>query len=195
MTRTLARSSALVIALAVAMPAVAAPKDDIQKPLKVVIQSVRYSKDKAALKQFATDEQGKTLLGDAWDKATPQQKKEFSELFGVLFAKIAFPKIRENFKHLGTVLYEDPKIDGGKAQVASTLVIEHPLKKQELKVRYALVKDGAAWKVVDVAVLGDSMLGGIRDEQIKPLLKEGGMDLVLTRMREKAKELDKVKMK
>lgn len=195
MIRTLARSAAVALTFAVALPALAGPKDDIQKPLKVVIQSVRYSKDKAALKQFANEEQGKALMGDDWDKATPRQRKEFSDLFQVLFAKIAFPQIRENFQHLGTVLYDEPKVDGAKANVASTLVIEHPLKKQELKVKYSLVKAGADWKVVDVAVLGDSMLGGIRDEQIKPLLKKGGFDLVLQKMREKAKDLEKVPLK
>lgn len=195
MVRTLARSATIALAFAVALPAVAAQKDDIQKPLKVVIQSVRYSKDKAALKQFANDAQGKALLGEAWDKADAKQKKEFSELFQVLFAKIAFPKIRENFQHLGAMNYDEPKVEGDKASVASTLVIEHPLKKQELKLKYQLVKNGSSWQVVDVAVLGDSMLAGIREEQVQPLMKEGGMDLLLERMREKARELEKVPLK
>jgi phospholipid transport system substrate-binding protein len=194
MIRTLCRSLTVTLALGIAAPAFAS-NEPVVKPLKTVIGSVRYGKDKAALKQFAGEEQGRMLLGSAWDSAKPEQKKEFLELFHALFAKIAFPKIRQNFEHLGTVLYDEPKLDGDKAQVASTLVIDHPLKKQEMKVKYQLVKDGAAWKVVDVAVLGDSMLEGIRDEQVKPILKQGGMDLLLQRMRQKNKELVSVTLK
>ena len=196
MIRTFTRSLtfALALALGFAAPAFAA-NEEVVKPLKTVIGSVRYGKDKAALKQFAGEEQGRLLLGDDWSKATPEQKKEFLDLFHTLFAKIAFPKIRQNFEHLGTVLYDEPKVDGQNAQVASTLVIQHPLKKQEMKLKYKLAKDGAAWRVVDVSVLGDSMLEGIRDEQVKPLMKEGGMGLLLQKMREKNKELASVTLK
>ncbi len=69
------------------------------------------------------------------------------------------------------------------------------MKKQELKVKYELVKQSAGYKVIDVAVLGDSMLTGIRDDQIKPLLKEGGWDGVLKAMREKAAEVKDVQLK
>lgn len=194
MHRSLVRSLALAVGLAAALPAVA-QTEDLTKPLKVVVSSIRFEKDTAALKQFAGDAQGRVLLGDDWEKATPEQRKEFIGLFHTLFGKIAFPKIRENFKYLGAVNYEPAKIEGDKATVSSTLVIEHPVKKQELKVRYSLIKEGSAWKVVDVSVLGDSMLGGIRDEQVKPLMKEGGMPHLLEKMRGKAKELEKQKLK
>ena len=57
-----------------------------------------------------------------------------------------------------------------------------PLKMQELKLKYQLSKEAAGWKVVDVAVLGDSMLKGIREDQIIPLMKEGGWDGLLKAM-------------
>ncbi len=185
----------LVSALVLSLPALASPKDEVTKPLKTIINSVRYGKDLAALKMFAGEEQGKLLTADSWSKATDAQRKEFQELFQQLFAKVAFPKIRKNFENLDTVLYEEPAIRGDTASAASTILINHPLKKQELKVKYALVKQGGAWKVVDVAVLGDSMLTGIREDQIEPILKEGGWDALLTAMREKAQELKDVQLK
>src|SRR4051812_10993812 len=118
----------------------ATPKDEVTKPLKVVINSVRYGKDLTALKAFAGEEQGKELMAEAWDKGTDAQKKEFVELFHQLFGKVAFPKIRKNFENLDTVLYEEPTITGDKASIASTILINHPMKKQELKVKYTLVK-------------------------------------------------------
>lgn len=173
----------------VGLPAFAGPKEDISKPLKTVVQSVRYTKDALALKHFAGEEQAKKLLADEWEKASEEQRKEFIKLFHALFSKIAFPKIRKNFENLDTVLYDEPKVEGNTAVMGSTILINHPLKKQELKVKYSLVKNGAGWMVVDVSVLGDSMLNGIREDQIIPILKKGGMEHLLTLMRKKDKEV------
>jgi phospholipid transport system substrate-binding protein len=189
------RTLSLLAAVVFTMPALAAPNETVAKPVKTVVQSVRYGKDLMALKHFGGEQQGRFLLGEDWDKGTDAQRKEFVQLFHNLFAKIAFPKVRDNFKNLAAINYEDPQVDGEKAHVASTVVIEHPMKKQELKLKYTLVKDKAAWKVLDVTVLGDSMLTGIRDDQVRPLLKEGGWEALLTAMRTKDKELASVQVK
>ncbi|MFL5343873.1 MAG: ABC transporter substrate-binding protein [Hyalangium sp.] len=189
------RTVSLLAVLALSVPAFAAANEEVAKPVKTVVQSVRYGKDLAALKYFGGEQQARFLLGAAWDKASEPQRKEFIELFHTLFAKIAFPKVRDNFKNLASITYDDPEVKGDEAKVASTIVIDHPLKKQELKLKYALAKDKAGWKVVDVAVLGDSMLTGIRDDQVQPLLKDGGWDALLKAMREKNKELEKVTLK
>jgi phospholipid transport system substrate-binding protein len=183
------RSLSLLATLALALPALAAPNEAVTKPVKTVVQSVRYNKDDLALKQLANEEQGRFLLGEDWDKGTPAQRQEFTRLFNSLFAKIAFPKVRENFKNLASITYEDPAVEGTKAKVKSTIVIEHPVKKQEMKLQYSLAQDKGAWKVVDVAVLGDSMLTGIRDDQVRPIMKQGGWEHLLELMRKKEAEL------
>ncbi|HYO54788.1 ABC transporter substrate-binding protein [Archangium sp.] len=185
------RPLALLATLSLALPALAAPNEPVAKPVKTVVQSVRYNKDDLALKQLAIEEQGRFLLGEDWDKGTDAQRKEFIKLFNSLFSKIAFPKVRENFKNLASITYEDPVVEGDKAKVKSTVVIEHPMKKQEMKLQYTLVKDKGGWKVLDVAVLGDSMLTGIRDDQIRPILQQGGWDRLLELMRKKDAELSK----
>ena len=183
-----------LLALLSALPALAA-HEDVVKPLKTVVGSVRYGKDRAALKQFATEEQGRTLLASDWDKGTDAQRKEFQDLFQVLFAKMAFPKVREDFKFLDAVSYSEPEVQGTRAFVNSVITIQHPLKKQELKLRYQLIQDKGAWKVVDVAVLGDSMLKGIREDQVQPIMKEGGWPHLLDLMQKKAKELGNAQVK
>lgn len=185
----------LTLALLLSLPALAGPKEELSKPLTTIVNSVRYGRDNAALKLFAAEEQGKLLVADSWAKGTDAQRKEFQDLFLTLFGKIAFPKIRKNFENLDTILYDEPAVDGAKASIASTILINHPLKKQELKVKYQLVKQGSAWRVVDVAVLGDSMLIGIRDDQVQPILKEGGWEALLKAMRDKAAELKDVQLK
>ncbi|MFY1830639.1 ABC transporter substrate-binding protein [Myxococcus fulvus] len=181
------RTLSLLVAFAFAWPAyAAAPKKDdtVVKPVKTVVSSVRYERDAAALKLFGGEEQGKFLLGDEWAKGTDEQRKEFVSLFHGLFAKIAFPRVRENFKSLEDIVYSPAEVKGNEATVDSVVFIKHPLKTQEMKLKYRLVKDAAAWKVVDVTVLGSSMLQDIRDTQVQPLLKQGGWDLLLGRMRQ-----------
>lgn len=173
----------------------ASPKDEVTKPLKVVINSVRYGKDLLALKSFSGEEQGRQLMKEAWAKGTPAQQKQFVELFHQLFAKIAFPKIRKNFENLDTVLYDEPAITADRAQIGSTILIKHPLKNQELKLKYQLLKGKGGWQVVDVEVLGDSMLKGISEDQVQPLFKEGGWDGVLKAMKDKNAELKDVVLK
>ena len=185
-----------LLLLSASAPALAgSAKDDVSKPLKTVVQSVRYGKDVLALKNFAGEEQGKGLLGEDWAKGSEAQRKEFVSLFHTLFAKIAFPKFRKDFEILDAVLYDEPKVNGDRAEMTSTILINHPLKKQVLKVKYQLIGDKAGWRVVYVAVLGDSMLKGIREDQIIPIMKEGGWDNLLKLMREKAKELESIPLK
>ncbi|WP_426754999.1 ABC transporter substrate-binding protein [Myxococcus sp. Y35] len=186
------RTLTFLAAFAFALPALAAKEDPVAKPVKTVVQSVRYERDALALKHFGSEEQGKFLLGEEWAKGTDAQRKEFIALFKDLFANIAFPRVRENFKNLDSITYEPSQVQGNEATVASTVFIKHPMKTQEMKLKYRLVKEAAAWKVVDVTVLGSSMLTDIRDSQVKPLLAKGGWDLLLERMRT---ELAKVKKK
>jgi phospholipid transport system substrate-binding protein len=188
--------TSLLALLTFASVASAAPEDDaITKPLKGVIGSIRQSRDLAALKFFAAEEQGKLLLGEDWAKGTDAQRKEFLEGFKTLFAKLAFPKVRQNFENLDTILYDPPKVEGDRAQVSSIVRINHPMKKQELKLKYKVLKEKDGWRVIDVSVLGDSMLEGIREEQIIPIMKEGGWDALLKAMRAKLAEPDVAKVK
>lgn len=193
------RTSLAVASLAALLSAgtavAAGPQDAaVKKPVTAIIGNVRQSRDVKALENFHLEEQGKLLVGDEWAKGTDAQRKEFKELFSRIFGKVAFPKIRENLKHLATMPFGAIAVEGDRAKVEQLLVILHPLKKQELKVKYEIAKDKNAWKVVDVSVLGDSMLAGVR-EQIVPIMKDGGWDGLLKVMRAKDAELKDVKLK
>lgn len=182
------QSLALLTALALALPAAAEKAADKApiKPLTTLISGVRYGKDALALQQFDGVAQGRFLFGADWAKGTPAQQKEFTRLFHAVLAKRAFPEMREKFKHLQAVQYEDPKVSGEQATVGSTILILHPMKKQEMKVKYTVVKGAGGWKVLDVSTLGDSMLTGLRDEQVRPLLQEGGWEAVMKALRAEA---------
>ncbi|MSP93363.1 MAG: ABC transporter substrate-binding protein [Myxococcales bacterium] len=151
-----------------------------------MIGAIRFGKHTLALKFMAGVAQGKALLGDDWQKGTDAQRTELVTLFHAVFAKVAMPKVQKNFEHLESIVYDAPVVAGETATVKSVVTILHALKKQELKLTYHLVKAGTEWKVLDVAVLGDSMLRGIREDQIVPILKEGGWPKLLELLRAKA---------
>ncbi|MEK6606801.1 MAG: ABC transporter substrate-binding protein [Myxococcota bacterium] len=162
----------------------------IEKPVRTLISAVRYGKDSLALGSLDGERQAQALLAADFDKASPAQRAEFVMLFHRLFAAMAFPKIRADFQHLETILYEPATVAGDRAEMGSTLVILHPMKKQEIKLRYALAKGDKGWKVVDVTIVGDkSMLTNIRNDQVGPILKEGGFSLLLELMRKRAAEI------
>lgn len=165
------------------------------KAITTLIGAVRYGKFVMGLKTLDGTAQGAFLLSDNWTKGTEAQRSEFVTLFHTVFAKVAFVKMQKNFENIQTVVYDAPVVTGAKATVKSTLVVLHALKKQEYKLKYHLAQAGAEWKVVDVDVLGESMLTGVRNEQINPIMKEGGWAHLLDLLRQKAKSLESVPLK
>lgn len=175
-----------------AAPAAARPKDKAahEQALGKLINNVRYGQDLAALAFLDSETEARELLGAAWDKGTPEQRAEFIRLFRHIFGGIAFPNIRKNFEHLTTITYDPLEEKNGRLECGSVIHIQAGPKEQELKVRYWLSKTGKDLKVVDVTVQGDkSMLTNIRDDQVQPILAEGGWPKLLELMRTRAAEV------
>lgn len=165
------------------------------KTITTLIGAVRYGKHVLGLTFMDGSAQGAFMLGDNWLRGDDRQRAEFITLFHTVFAKVAFPKMQKNFQNIQTAVYDPPVVTGNRALVKSTLVVLHALKKQEYKLKYQLILVGADWKLVDVEVLGESMLTGVRNEQIAPILKEGGWPKLLDLLRQKAKSLEGVVLK
>ena len=129
-------TSILAIAIAVvALPAQStawAKGGSVESPCKKLIGAVRYKKDAMGLAQMDGAAQGAFLSGEHWAKATDEQKQEFVALFHKMFAGIAFPRIRSSFENLETIIYDKPEVKTETARVGSTIVILHPMKKQEI---------------------------------------------------------------
>lgn len=181
----------IVLTFIVSIPAQSKKGDDdpVSKSAKSLIQNIRNSNDAQALRFLDGEAQARYLLGEYFYQAKPAQIKEFINLFQSLVAKIAFPRVRENFKNLESIIYESAEVHGNEARVDSTIFIKHPLKKQETKIRYSLVRTKANWKVFDIEVLGSSMLEDIRDTQVQPELRQGGIDGLLNKMRSENSKL------
>jgi phospholipid transport system substrate-binding protein len=190
--RTVLGAAALLLVLAGgAQAARPAKKGEQEQMLGKLINNVRYAQDKTALTYLDGDRQARFLLGSFYDQGTPAQREEFTRLFEQVFAGVAFPKMRDNFEHLTSITYEPAEEKDGKTFVASVIHVQAGPKEQEISVRYELSATADKKpQVVDVTVKGDnSMLTNIRDDQIQPILKEGGWDKLLELLRAKAKEV------
>jgi phospholipid transport system substrate-binding protein len=194
------KSAALAFVLSLALSNVAnaqAPSAaEGQKPIKTLINAIRYSKDDLASKQVGYDVMVENLMDTAWKDTSDADKKELISGMEKLIRGISFPAGRDIFKYLDNVLYDAPRMDGDAVKVKSTIVIHRDLKKSEIVIDWVLARSpsntgGGQWKVYDTVMQGESTLVGIRDEQIKPLLKEGGVAAVKKAMAEKVAEISK----
>ena len=161
---------------------------EYQKPVKMLIGAIRYKKDAMALKLLALDAMTQELNAGHWAKVKADEKKKFAKNLGILLQKLSFPKARELFQHIDAILYDEPTVKGDRATIKSTIVVHRAYKKTELVITWTLLKKGKKWLVLDTKTVGESTTAGIREDQVDPLFKEGGMKLVLQKMDEKIKE-------
>jgi phospholipid transport system substrate-binding protein len=183
----------LLALVAMARVASAESADDkaVQKTLKTLVSSIRYSKDDIAAKQLSFEAMAKALLQDTWTTMSEPERKEFLTHLDTLMRRMSFAKGRDMFQYLDAVLYEPVKVQGEVAHCKSTVVVHRELKKTEIPIEWVLVKEGGAWKVADTVTMGESTTEGIRQDQVLPLLKEGGVPALLDAMRKKAAEFKK----
>lgn len=173
-------------------PAHAAGEDKaVQKTITVLVNSIRYNKDDLAAKQLAYESMSKALMAETWGTMNGDQQKEFKDSLQSLLRMMAFAKGRDMFKYLDALLFDTTKVEGDTAHVKTTVVVHRDLKKTEIPLEWVLVKDGGAWKVADTVTMGESTATGMREDQVLPLMKEGGVDAVLGAMRQKIAELKK----
>ena len=171
----------------------ASPASTIQKPIKRLIKAIQYKKDAIALKSFNGDLQGKVLIGDLWEKQSTEQKKAFITRLHQFFTLIAFPKLRNDLKHLETLVYKDPKIEKDTATIEAVIVVLHALKKQEIPVLFELNKGKKGWQIVEFKIGdGQPFLAGLKANQIQPLLKKKGWNGLLDAMQTR---IDQLKLK
>ncbi|MBN1959333.1 MAG: ABC transporter substrate-binding protein [Deltaproteobacteria bacterium] len=193
MKNTLYLLTAFINVILLFMPASiqASNSDDIaiQKTIKSLIGSIRYGKDTSAAKKISFADMAHELLQDDFNKFTANEQKEIISGLETIIKAISFAKGREMFKYLDAMLFTPAKIEAEHARIKSTVVIHRNLKKTEIVLEWVLVKQKGSWKVIDTIMLGESTLKGLRDEQVKPLLEQGGTQAVLKALRDKVAEV------
>jgi len=161
----------------------------IEKTVKTVITAVRFNQDELAAKQIAFDNMTKRLMGSDWVKVSDADKKELRAGIETLIRKISFKRGHGMFEHLDAVLYDTPRIKDDEARIKSTVVVYRDYKKAEIAIDWVLVPESNQWKIVDTVLLGESTLEGIHEDEVKPLISEGGIPKVMQALRKKLADI------
>ena len=157
-------------------------KKKLEKPIKVLVQAVKYGKYDMVLKQLAVDGMSAEMCGKHWAKMTDAQKKKFTANLAALL-KLRFPKFKDQLKYLSAVLFSQHKVLGkDRATLKNTLVVHSKVYKKEYQLTWTLIKKGKKWQGLDLITVGNSFLVKMRDKQIYPLVAKGGIKLVLQKM-------------
>jgi len=189
--RTLFLPLALCLGLAAPTPLHAAePSDEaLQKVVKTVINAIRFKKDDLAAKQISFAKMAEMIFGEHWKDVSEADRKEVAAGLETIVRKISFKKGRDLFEHLDTISYDKPRRDGGRVNIKSTVVVHKELKKAEVVIDFVLAEEGGPYRIVDTVMLGQSTGEGIREDQIEPLLQQGGVPAVMKALRDKLAEL------
>jgi phospholipid transport system substrate-binding protein len=157
--------------------------------IKTVVNAIKYEKDDLAAQQVAFGPMTERIMGSAWKDVGDSDRKELIAGVETLIRKISFRRGREQFKYLDAILYKPVRTEGDEIRCLATVVIHHELRKTEMPIDFVFAQEASSWKIVDVVMSGESTTSGIHQEQIQPLLKEGGVPAVMKALRGKLAEV------
>jgi phospholipid transport system substrate-binding protein len=177
--------------------AVLSPKEQIQTTIDNIINILKEPKYKGkdktqkrrdALREeiskvFDFEEMSKRSLGIYWRERTPQEKKEFVELFKDLLERSYIEKIEAYTDE--KIIYYDEKIEDNKYAEVKTKIVTTD--KKEIPMDYKLYFNGKGWKVYDIALEGVSLVSNYRSQFSKIIRSHSYQELV-KRMKSKQQE-------
>ncbi len=163
----------------------------ILKTVKIVFKAVQKKKYDLASRQLDYEGMGETVMRHHWKKMSQSDKAEMIKGIEVLNRKNSFPNGTDMFKHLSTILYGKPRIKKNTGWCKTTVVVYQNYKKKEIVIDFKLNKRKDKWRVVDIYMIGEGVIDGIYEDDVKVLIKEGGIPAVMKALRETVAEANK----
>jgi len=109
-----------------------------------------------------------TLKRNRWKSFTPEQRREFTDIFTEFLGKNYFNQIQGKFQN-ERILFLSEVMKTEKKALVKTKILR---KAVEIPVDYSMWKRRGKWRVYNVHVEGTSLLGNYRNEFEKILRKE-----------------------
>jgi phospholipid transport system substrate-binding protein len=184
----------VLIGIFTAAQSFASVTDEVKKTVDEVVKIVADKEMKKneqirrqALKQaisviFDYTEMSKRSLGRHWKQRTPDERKQFVELFESLLEKTYANKI-ESY-HNEKIVYIKETTDGHYSEVKST--INNP-SHGELTLDYRLINENGKWMVYDVVIEGVSLVSNYRG-QFSRIISEHGYGELVKKLQTKYEE-------
>jgi phospholipid transport system substrate-binding protein len=132
---------------------------------------------------FDFREMAREALGAHWGKLTPEQRDEFTDLFGNLFER-SYNRLVLRFLGERNTSYGTASIQQDRASVPTTLVSKRDAK---LPVDYQLVRHGEQWAIYDVVIDGVSLASNYR-AQFSKILRSSSYEALVQRLKSKLEE-------
>src|SRR5581483_1178650 len=185
--RTALACTLLVLLAATRQALAGVPTDQLRmqvdRVLKLLDDPALKAPDKAnerrvAVRKVAEDifdfgETAKRSLGRHWAARTPQERDEFTKLFGDLLERSYISKIElyggEKIQYVGD------RIEGDTAIVQSKLLTKSG---GEVPIDYRMLRKGDRWLVYDVVIEGVSLVSNYRTQFNKIIQTSSYQDLV-----------------
>jgi phospholipid transport system substrate-binding protein len=187
---------ALALMLLMSLPAYAgAPMSAVENTVNRVLDVLRDPKLKSpAAKPLKTEklrviykdmfdeiEFSRRTLTRNWNKFTPEQRREFVDLFEQVLEKTYLDRILE-YSNEKIVFYKESMIADDKAEIQSKVITSS----KEVPIYYRMILKNGKWKVYDVVVENVSLVQNYRT-QFNEILAGGTPEQLLETLRKKVK--------
>ncbi|MEN6509207.1 MAG: ABC transporter substrate-binding protein [Smithella sp.] len=186
----------LLIMLILCVPVYAgAPMTAVEATVNRVLDVLRDPKMKGPSAKSAKAEKLRVIYKDMfdemefsrrtlqrnWNKFTPDQRKEFVDLFEKILEKAYLDKILE-YSNEKIVFHKETMASDDKAEIQSKIVTSS----KEIPIYYRMILKNGKWKVYDVVVENVSLVQNYRT-QFSEILASGTPEKLLETLRQKVK--------
>lgn len=129
--------------------------------------------------RFDWEEMARRALAIYWAQRTPDEKKEFVQLFRDLLERAYMDKVQGYSGE--KVIYEGDSVDGDYGLVRVKILTSA---QKEIPLEYRLLRRGSNWLVYDFSVEGISMINNYRS-QFNSILTKSSFQELLKRLKAK----------
>lgn len=158
----------------------------VNRVLEVIDSSMKDRMEKEAKIQSIVDEifdyteLSRRTLAVHWNSFTPDQREEFTDLFGKLLRRIYMDRILAH-THGKVVLGKVVRLSENRVEVESQLVMSS----RSIPIGYRMIFRQDQWRVYDVVIEGVSLVQNYRS-QFRGILARESPEALLKLLREKA---------
>jgi phospholipid transport system substrate-binding protein len=125
-------------------------------------------------KLFDFAEMSKRALARNWRNFDPQQREEFSMVFGEFLGNTFLNKIQMEFQDKTVVYGKQKMVSDSKAVVKTSILIENV----EIPVQYSMKMRNGQWRAYDVKIQGVSLVKNYRTQFEKLLMNQEPAELI-----------------
>lgn len=138
---------------------------------------------KTIVGRFDFAEMAKRALATQWAKRTPEEKKEFVDMFTNLLEKSYMDRIEAYTDEV--IEYNGESIDNDYAVVKTMVKAKD---KEGIPIDYKMIKEGDQWLVYDVVIEGVSLVNNYRN-QFNKIISSGSYADLVKKMKTKETEI------